>query len=108
MTDLPGALLLDLDDTILDSYSDPDEAWLQLCREFAGGLAGVTPEKMHAAVKSSRDWLWGDPERALEATSTCRSPVGTSCSGHSHACTSRTLRRRSEWPTATPPSERKR
>ena len=27
---LPKALLLDLDDTILDSYSDPDEAWLQL------------------------------------------------------------------------------
>ena len=61
---LPGALLLDLDDTILDSYGDPDAVWLRLCHEFAGGLAGVTPEEMHAAVKSSRDWLWGDPERA--------------------------------------------
>ena len=64
MTDLPGALLLDLDDTILDSYGDPDAVWLRLCQEFAGGLADVTPEELHAAVKSSRDWLWGDPERA--------------------------------------------
>lgn len=34
---LPEALFLDLDDTILDSYSDPDEAWLQLsrvCRQY--------------------------------------------------------------------------
>ncbi len=64
MTDLPGALLLDLDDTILDSYGDPEAVWLRLCQEFAGGLAGVTPEELHAAVKSSRDWLWGDLERA--------------------------------------------
>ena len=61
---LPGALLLDLDDTILDSYSDPDEAWLQLCHEFAASLGTVTPRELHAAVMSARDWLWDDSERA--------------------------------------------
>ena len=64
MMDLPGALLLDLDDTILDPYSDRDEVWLQLCHEFAGGLEAVTPEELHAGIKSSQDSLWGDPERA--------------------------------------------
>ena len=64
---LPEALFLDLDDTILDSYSDPDEAWLQLCHEFAGGLGTVTPEELHAAVLSSRDWLWRDSGRARRA-----------------------------------------
>ena len=38
--------------------------WLQLCHEFAGGLEAVTPEELHAAIFSSRDWLWGDAERA--------------------------------------------
>ncbi len=62
--DLPKALLLDLDDTILDSDSNADEVWLEVCREFAGSLGGVTAEEFHAAVMHSRDWLWGDLERA--------------------------------------------
>ena len=53
MMDLPKALLLDLDETILDWYSDPDEAWLQLCREFAGSLGDVPAEELQAAVASS-------------------------------------------------------
>ena len=61
---LPRALLLDLDDTIIDSYSDPDIAWLQLCREFAGSLGVVTAEELQAAVLQARDWYWSDMERA--------------------------------------------
>ncbi len=64
MKDLPKVLLLDLDDTILDWYSDPDEAWLQLCREFAGSLGDVPAEGLQAAVLQARDWFWSDEERA--------------------------------------------
>ena len=64
MKDLPKALLLDLDDTIIDSYSDPDMAWLQLCREFAGCLGDVTAEELQPAVLQARDWYWSDMERA--------------------------------------------
>ncbi len=62
--DLPGALLVDLDDTILDSDSNADEVWLEVCREFAGRLGSVTPQELHVAVMDSRDWLWSDLERA--------------------------------------------
>ena len=64
MKSLPKALLLDLDETILDWYSDPDEAWLQLCREFAGSLGDVPAEELQAAVLQARDWYWSDAERA--------------------------------------------
>lgn len=61
---LPKAILLDLDDTILDSYSDPDAVWLQLCNEFADGLDNVTPDMLFSALGESREWFWRDSERA--------------------------------------------
>ena len=64
---LPRALLIDLDDTILDAHRNPDEAWIGVCREFAGRLGAPSPEALHAAVLESRDWLWGDPERSRRA-----------------------------------------
>ena len=64
MIDLPKAILIDLDDTILDSDSNADEVWLEVCREFGCRLGSVTAEVLHAAVMDSRDWLWGDLERA--------------------------------------------
>ena len=62
--DLPRALLVDLDDTILDSAGNADEVWLEVSREFAGCLHRVTAKELHAALMDSRDWLWGDLERA--------------------------------------------
>ncbi len=64
MDNLPKAILLDLDDTILDWYIGPDEAWLHLCREFAGSLGDVPAEEFQAAVLQARDWFWSDVERA--------------------------------------------
>ena len=61
---LPKALLLDLDETILDAYGNPDAAWQPLCSEFAERLGSVTQEALHAAVIESREWVWSDPERA--------------------------------------------
>jgi len=61
---LPRAILLDLDDTVLDAHRNPDAAWIPVCREFAGRVGATSPEVLHAAVLESRDWLWGDPERS--------------------------------------------
>jgi putative hydrolase of the HAD superfamily len=63
---LPKAILLDLDDTILDSYSDPDAVWLQLCNEFADRLDNVTPDMLFSALGESREWFWKDSERARQ------------------------------------------
>ena len=65
--DLPTALILDLDDTILDAYRGRSEAWVELCHEFAGRLGVVAPEELHAAVLESAEWVWSDPERARQA-----------------------------------------
>lgn len=61
---LPKAIILDLDDTILDS-GDPDVAWLALCHEVAN-LQGVTAEGLFAAVIDGRDWFWASNQRARE------------------------------------------
>ena len=76
---LPRALLLDLDDTILDAHRNPDEAWIGVCREFAGRVGAPSREAHHTAVLESRDWFWGDAERArrgrLDMTATRREIV---------------------------------
>src|SRR5436190_458842 len=42
MTQLPTAMLIDMDDTILSAYGRPDIAWNCVAAEFAGKLALVT------------------------------------------------------------------
>ncbi|MYB76097.1 MAG: HAD-IA family hydrolase [Chloroflexi bacterium] len=64
MDNLPKALLLDLDDTILDLYGDLEGDWLQLCHEFADHFEAVPLHALHAALLESRDWFWSDEERA--------------------------------------------
>ena len=62
--DLPEVLLLDLDDTILDSYGNPDDAWSSICLRFAGRMSGVNPRQMQGAIAESRDMFWADESRA--------------------------------------------
>ncbi|MDE2934821.1 MAG: HAD family hydrolase [Chloroflexota bacterium] len=64
---LPRALLVDLDDTILDAHRNPDAAWIGVCREFAGLLGAASPEALHEAILEARDWIWGDPDRSRRA-----------------------------------------
>src|SRR5262249_3550509 len=60
---LPLAIFLDLDDTILAFTEVADDCWKSLCRRYADALPGVTPETLYAAVTQSREWFWSDPER---------------------------------------------
>lgn len=62
---LPKAIILDLDDTILDS-GDPDVAWQSVCRDAAANFPGVTAEGLFAAVINARDWFWESNRRARE------------------------------------------
>ncbi len=56
------ALLLDLDDTLLDYSGDVDVSWRTAC---VGGCArsSVDAERLVTALTVSRRWFWDDPVR---------------------------------------------
>ena len=60
----PEAIILDLDDTILDS-GDPEVSWRQICAEF-GENFGVRPGCFFDALIDARDWFWDDHPMARE------------------------------------------
>ena len=67
MMDLPKALIIDLDDTILDSDGNADDVWSVVCQEFAPRLGVVSAKDLHTSVMDARGWLWGDLARARRA-----------------------------------------
>ncbi len=60
---LPRALLVDLDDTILDDTGSSDDLWRQVCSEATPELDRVDAGALFAAIDSHRRWYWSDPER---------------------------------------------
>ena len=60
---LPKAILLDLDDTILAYVTLADEVWLAVCSRFAPRLQGQQPDQLLSAFPEHRQWYWSDPER---------------------------------------------
>jgi putative hydrolase of the HAD superfamily len=60
---LPQALLLDLDDTLLDFDSGAALCWQTVCAQFAPQLGNVSAEQLREAIDTFRDWFWSDPER---------------------------------------------
>jgi len=54
------ALLLDLDDTLLDYSGGAERCWTEACAAVAGTLE---QERLVAALAASRRWFWDDPER---------------------------------------------
>ena len=63
MNNLPKAMLIDLDDTILayDKLARP--TWVSVCQNHAEALPGVTPEEAVEAIDEYRKWYWSDPTR---------------------------------------------
>jgi putative hydrolase of the HAD superfamily len=59
---LPPALLLDLDDTILDDTSTVESAWDGACSAFAD-RAGGDGAALRAAVHEEKAWYWADEGR---------------------------------------------
>ena len=63
---LPTAILFDLDDTIIQSYAKPDEAWQRLLQRFGDELADE-PDMMvriRRAIMEEARTFWGDPVNA--------------------------------------------
>jgi putative hydrolase of the HAD superfamily len=56
------ALLLDLDDTLLDYSGGAQEAWVAACHEGCAAR-GLPAGPLLAAMLESRRWFWSDPER---------------------------------------------
>jgi putative hydrolase of the HAD superfamily len=64
MTQLPRAMLIDMDDTILSAYGRPDIAWNNVTTEFAGELAPLLPQQVAAAIVDSARKFWAAAEAA--------------------------------------------
>ena len=59
---LPKALLLDLDDTILNDTGCVQACWEEASRSCAAEL-GLEPSVLLLAINKSANWYWSDPER---------------------------------------------
>jgi putative hydrolase of the HAD superfamily len=57
------ALLLDLDDTILDNAAGLEAAWRSVADAVAAELGGVSSEAVLEQLRTSSDWFWADDER---------------------------------------------
>jgi putative hydrolase of the HAD superfamily len=57
---LPKALFLDLDDTILADSDPGDDCWFAVYQEFADQLAGISYQKFLAVIHERRNWFWSD------------------------------------------------
>jgi putative hydrolase of the HAD superfamily len=63
LTRLPQAVLLDLDDTILDDTGGVSSCWLEACIAYASTMGGRDPVSVYDAIERVREWYWADPER---------------------------------------------
>jgi putative hydrolase of the HAD superfamily len=59
-TQLPRAMLIDMDDTILSAYGRPEIAWNAITAEFAADFAPLSPQQVAAAVLESARQFWSD------------------------------------------------
>ena len=60
---LPRAVLLDLDDTILDDSGSISACWLEACRAHESAMGLLQHVAVFDAIERVRDWYWADPER---------------------------------------------
>lgn len=60
---LPRAVLLDLDDTILDDSRNFSSSWRDACLAHALGIDGMDPVVVFEEIERAREWYWSDPER---------------------------------------------
>ena len=62
MTQLPRAMLIDMDDTILSAYGRPEIAWNKVAAEFAGEFAPLLPHQVATAVLESARKFWASAD----------------------------------------------
>ena len=60
---MPKAVLLDLDDTILDDSSSVERSWRDACNAHHSEYDSFNPEEVYTAVRQAGEWFWSDSER---------------------------------------------
>jgi FMN phosphatase YigB (HAD superfamily) len=63
---LPRAILLDLDDTILDDSTNVDMCWREACAAGADELGHLDLQVVQEAIRKTSRWYWSDPDRHRE------------------------------------------
>jgi putative hydrolase of the HAD superfamily len=63
---LPPAVLLDLDDTILDDSSNIDQCWREACGTNAAELGDLHESIVVETIRNTSRWYWSDPDRHRE------------------------------------------
>jgi putative hydrolase of the HAD superfamily len=61
-TELPRAMLIDMDDTILSAYGRPEIAWNTIANEFADELAPLSPQEVATTVLAYARQFWASAE----------------------------------------------
>src|SRR6185312_9093869 len=64
MTELPRAMLIDMDDTILSAYGRPEIAWNKIATEYAGELKGLPPQRVAMEILTFARNFWSTAEPA--------------------------------------------
>jgi len=59
----PHALLIDLDDTVIDYGGSTVPSWRAVCEWAAIQAPEVKVDALYAAIDRVRGWYWSDPER---------------------------------------------
>ncbi len=63
MATFPQAILIDLDDTLLDDTSNVDVCWADACAIAESRLPGVDTRRLRAEIDERNSWFWSDPKR---------------------------------------------
>jgi putative hydrolase of the HAD superfamily len=63
---MPSAVLLDLDDTILNDSGSVDESWRHACASHADRLAPHDAAVVVDVIRQMSKWYWDDPDRHRE------------------------------------------
>ena len=63
MASFPRAILIDLDDTLLDDTSNVDSCWADACAVARAQPPGIDITRLRAAIDQQNAWFWSDPER---------------------------------------------
>jgi putative hydrolase of the HAD superfamily len=63
MPDLPRAMLIDLDDTIISAFGQSENQWQRVIAEYVERLHPHEPERIIAAIQTYSTYLWADQAR---------------------------------------------
>lgn len=62
----PRAILIDLDDTLLDDTSTVDGCWADSFARFADRFAGLERDVVLGQIRAQSSWFWSDSDRHRE------------------------------------------